>query len=357
MRTYPIRQPVLWCILTALCLLPFAPAARADLVWTPETGWRIEGGSLSGLSGTEARNALELMNRARRYEESRAWRWAARAYETVGDRFPNSIYAPEALFRAATCRLNQKQYGNAFDDFQLVITHFPNTFRFNEIIGEEYRIASALLDGARDRWFFGTLPGFKAPEVAIDYFEIILVNAPYSDYAPLALMNIARAHERQGQTVDAIAALERMVNDYRDSLLAPDAYLRLAKAHASLVNGPDYDPTAARDAATYFYDFMVLFPTDPGNVEAQSGLADMNAVLAENKMKLGDFYFLKRDNYTAARVLYNAAITAAPDSDVADRARSRLAEVDAASAQSNPSPLLAPALQQEQPRKKRFWLF
>jgi outer membrane protein assembly factor BamD len=55
----------------------------------------------------------------------------------------------------------------------------------------------------------------------------------------------------------------------------------------------------------------------------------MKTMLAESKIKMADFYFYKRDNYTAARVFYNEAITAYPDSPVAERAKKRLAEVEA----------------------------
>jgi outer membrane protein assembly factor BamD len=342
--------------LLLLSAIVTAGVARAELVWSPETGWRIEGGALSGLSGSEANDALDRMNRARRYEEGEDWNWAARAYESVGRRYPNSVYAPEAIYRAAQCRLAANQYSRAFEDYQEVVTRYPNTFRFDEIIGEQYRIASALLDGARDRWMFGILPGFKAPEVAIEFYEILLINAPYSDYAPLALMNIARAHMRRGATLDAIDTLDRMVNNYRGSLLTPDAYLRLAEAHASLVQGANYDPTPARDAATYFYDFMVLYPADPGNVRATEGLHQMNSIIAEYKMTMADFYFLKRDNYAAARVLYNDAITAYPDSEIAEQSRARLAEVEAAAAGVAP-PTAILELQNEEPRRRRFWLF
>ena len=74
-------------------------------------------------------------------------------------------------------------------------------------------------------------------------------------------------------------------------------------------------------------------------------------MLAESKMKIGDFYFYKRDNYTAARVFYNEAITSYPDSNIAKRARSRLAEVDAKAARAaQPPPVKSPS-------KKKFWLF
>ena len=305
---------------------------RADLVWSKDGGWRVEGGALSGLTGTEGRNALDQMNRARNSEEAGSTRSAYKAYESVGKKYPNSIYAPEALYRAAKIHLVRKEYTKAFDDFQQVLGRYPNTKRFNEIVGEQYRIASAMLDGARSRILWGMLPGFTQKEKALEYFETILANAPYSDYAPLSLMNIARGHQRLNQTEDAIDALDRMINNYPQSLLAPDAYLKLGQTHATLVEGPYYDQASTKEAITYYTDFMLLFPGDAGVAAAEKGLDGMKNMLAESKMKIGDFYFYKRNNFTAARVFYNEAITSYPESAIANRAKLRLADVEAKAA-------------------------
>jgi outer membrane protein assembly factor BamD len=335
----------------------FATAARAELVWTKETGWRVEGGALSGLAGAEGRNALEQMNKARASEEAGSLRSAIKTYTAIAKRYPNSIYAPEALYRSARLRLARKDYSKAFDDFQQVLGRYPNTPRFNEITGEQYRIASALLDGARGRMLFGLLPGFTQRDKAIEQFETILVNAPYSDYAPLSLMNIARGHQRLGNTENAIDALDRMINSYSQSLLAPDAYLKLAQTHASLVDGPYYDQGATKESITYFTDFMLLFPGDSNVAAAEKGLDGMKTMLAESKMKIADFYFYKRSNFKAARVFYNEAITAYPESAIAARAKTRLAEVEAKAAKFE-KPADAPATTTgEQPKKKRFFFF
>lgn len=338
-----------------------AATARADLVWSPQTGWRLEGGVLSGIAGTEGRNALDQMNKARADEEKGNARSAIKAYANIGKRYPNSVYAPEALYRSARLRLARKDYVKAFEDFQQVLGRYPNTARFNEIVGEQYRIASTLLDGARGRMFFGMLPGFTQREKAIEFFEIILINAPYSDYAPLSLMNIARGHQRLENTYEAIDALDRMINSYGQSLLAPDAYLKLAQTHAQLVDGPYYDQASTKESITYFTDFMLLFPGDTSIPAAEKGLDGMKNMLAESKMKIGDFYFYKRSNFQAARVFYNEAITAYPESPIANRAKERLTEVEAkAAALKPPEPTTAnpdgstPA---PAPKKKRFWLF
>lgn len=333
----------------------FAAIARADLVWTPSSGWRVEGGALSGLAGPEGRKALDLMNTARQDEESGRLRSAIKIYNNVGKRYPNSIYAPEALTRAAYLYLKRHDYNKAFGNFQQVLGRYPNSRRFNEIIGEQYRIAAALLDGARGRMLWGLLPGFKQREKSIEYFETILANAPYSDYAPLALMNIARGHLYLNQTEEAMDALDRMINNYPQSVLTPDAYLKLAQAHAKLVDGPYYDQASTKESITYYTDFMLLYPGDQNIATAEKGLDQMKTMLAESKIKIGDFYFYKRDNFKAARVFYNEAITAYPESAIAARAKVRLAEVEKKAALTAPrapgAPAPAPA------KKKHFWFF
>lgn len=342
--------------LAAFCSLG-ASRLAAELVWSPDTGWRVEGGALAGLVGVEGRTALDLMNRARNRENRGDIKGAIKLYSQVAKRYNNSIYAPEALYRNGQLYLRRQQHAKAFNSFQEVINRYPNTKRFNEIIGEQYRIASMLLDGARSRTW-GWFPTFTQRNRSIEFFEIILFNAPFSDYAPLALMNIARGHQRLGQSEEAIYALDRMINTYPQSLLAPDAYLKLAETHASLVQGPYYDQASTKEAITYFQDFMILFPNDPSIGESERGLQAMRTMLAESKIKMADFYFYKRDNYTAARVFYNEAITVNPDSPVAQLARERLAAVEQKAAAIKPAAedteADAPAVA---PQKKRFFFF
>jgi outer membrane assembly lipoprotein YfiO len=334
-----------------ICLFCLAAgAARADLVWHPDTGWQVEGGALAGVSGRDGRNALELMNKAREAEERGSTRSAIRAYRKVAKRYPSSVYASEALYRTGKLYLQRKQYFKAFESFITVTTQYPNTKYFNDIIGEQYRIASLLMDGARNR-YWGVIPGFKNPTRAISYFELVVQTAPYSDYAPIALMNAARGYMREREHEYAIDALDRMINNYQSSLLAPNAYLRLAQTHSRLVEGPNYDQGSTEEAITYFEDFLILFPNDENVPSAAEGLDAMKVVLSESKIVVGDFYFHKRNNYAAARVFYNEAITAYPDSEVAEKARRKLAEVDARANNQPPPPGSEPA------RKKRFFFF
>jgi outer membrane protein assembly factor BamD len=322
---------------------------RADLTWTPGSGWQVEGGALSGLTGAPSRKALDMMNKARSEEEAGKASSAMSLYEKVAKKYSASIYAPEALYRAGKIRVSRKQYFDAFSDFQTILQRYPNTRRFDEVIGEQYRIAAALLNGARNH-AFGWIPMFTNRIRAIQYFEVILIDAPYSDYAPLSIMDAARGYQAVKETDSAIDALDRLVNTYPQSVLAPVAYLKLGDMFASLSQGPEYDQASTKQAMTYYDDYMILYPGDGDIAKAAAGVDRMKTILAQSKIYIGDFYFYKRLNFTAARVFYNEAITAYPDSDPARIAKKRLIEVDARVSKLTIGPKSGPA-------PKRFWLF
>ncbi|HXN35950.1 MAG TPA: tetratricopeptide repeat protein [Opitutaceae bacterium] len=337
----------LWIAAALALCAPFRLCA--DLTWTPGKGWQVEGGALSGLTGANGRSALDMMNRARRDEEDGSHGSAMRLYEKVAKKYSASVYAPEALYRAGRIRTERRQYFKAFTDFQTIVQRYPNTKRFDDVIGEIYRIASALLNGARNH-AFGIIPMFQNRSRGIQYFEVVLVDAPYSDYAPLSLMDAARGYQQDKETEAAIDSLDRLVNTYPQSVLAPVAYLKLGDLFASLNDGPEYDQSSTKQAMTYYDDYMILYPGDPDVAKAAEGVDRMKTILARSKIYIGDFYFYKRLNFTAARVFYNEAITAYPDSAPAKVAKKRLAELDADISKLSVGPKAAP-------RAKRFWLF
>ena len=344
------RRTALLAWTAALLALAATPRLAADLTWSPATGWKVEEGSLSGLTGAKGHGALDLMNKARRDEEAGRTSAAIKGYDKVASKYQGSVFAPEALFREARLYQGRKQLYKAFQAYQTVLRLYPNTKRFNEVIGEQYRIASALLNGAHNRMLGGLIPGFANRSKGIEYFEVILINAPYSDYAPLALMDIARGFQRENTKEDAIDALDRLVNTYPQSVLAPVAYLRLGDLYAALSEGPKYDQASTKEAMTYYEDYMILYPGDSNIAIAAAGVDRMKTILAQSKIYIGDFYFYKRQNYRAARVFYNEAITSYPESAPAGLAKKRLAEVDAKMTMS--------AVGARNPPKKRwFWPF
>lgn len=287
----------------------------------------LETSGFRGLSPAEAREAQARFEKGRGLEEQGRYKAALKAYKSVFKEFPRSPTAPEAYHRTAIVQVRLNNLPRAFEALDVILRAYPNYGHFNELVSEQYRIAYEMIKGHR-RKMLGILPGFANRDRGIEYFERLIINAPYSDFAPLALMNIAEQHNISGRPEHAIDALDRLITNYPNSLVTSDAYLRLAQVHERLVDGPLYDQSSTKESLHSYQDFKILFPKDPDVAEAEAGEARMKEMLAQSRLKIADFYYFKRSRYQAARVFYNEAITIAPNSDSAKLARERLAQVD-----------------------------
>lgn len=290
-------------------------------------GRGIKGASFAGLAPEEAREAQQILEKAIAADEAGKRSSAFKLYRKCYKRYPRSAAAPEAYYRAAKILQQKGDLIKAFESYDVVVRAYPNFGRFNELIAEQYKIAFDMVNGKRLR-MWGMFPGFSNTDRGIYFFERIIFNAPYSDYAPLALLNIADTHAREGRAASAIDALDRLITNYPNSFATSDGYLRLAQVHEQLVDGPWYDQGETKEAIMHYEDFLILFPDNPDVGVAEDGLDRMQDVLAQSRIKIGDFYYLKRKRYQAARVFYNEAITIAPNSESARFARERIARID-----------------------------
>ena len=253
---------------------------------------------------------------------------AHRTFKKIIKNYPNSKAAADARYFRGQIYMTKGSWKKAFNHFQDVITKHPNYENFDKVIGAQFECATALMEGARGRILW-IIPGFKQYDEAAREFEQIVRNAPYSDYAPLALMNIAIVSEMQENPEEAIDALDRLINYYPQSMLAPDAYYNMAETYSNLVKGAEYDQGSTRQAISYYEDFLILFPQSSYLGEVESNLDAMEDLLARSRLNLGDFYYNYRSNNTAALVFYNETITIAPESDAAEEARLRIADIEA----------------------------
>jgi outer membrane protein assembly factor BamD len=246
-------------------------------------------------------------------------------YKEISKKYGGSKYSPEALYRTAKIRFGQRKWKKSFAAFNSVIVYYPDYEKFNLVLTEQFEIATALMEDKTSR-YFGVIP-YHNFESAVRYFEVIVRNAPYSDYAPLALMNVGLIHKKKKNEIFAIDAFDRLINTYPRSLLAPEAYLALADTFADMVAGSKYDQGATEEAIRYFQDFMILFPESPRIAEAEDRLNEMQEVYSRSKYEIAEFYLKKRNYYPGAKQFFNEAITVAPNSETAEEARVKLAAI------------------------------
>jgi outer membrane protein assembly factor BamD len=271
---------------------------------------------------------------------------AKRTFKKIIQKYPTSNSTAEALTLRARIYMSKELWAKGFDDLQKVITEHANYEHFDRVIADQFDCATALMEGARGRilWVF---PGFKQYGTAAKQFEKIVQNAPYCDYAPLALMNIALIAKDTAAPEDAIDALDRLINYYPQSMLASDAYYNLAKTYSDLVQGEEYDQGSTRRAISYYEDFLILFPTSNYSGEVEANLKKMENLLASSRLNLGDFYYYFRNNNTAALVFYNEAISIEPDSDAAEEASLRIQGIEAGVRPTNQASIIRKLLRAE----------
>lgn len=298
---------------------------NAALVWDPENGWGASGGVLEPLIGhtISIKDAEEGIQVGCEEYEAGNILPALRTYRKVYTDYPNSPQAPEALYQIALIYLDRHQYELAFEALQKIILDYPSYPKFNDVIDIEFNIAYKLQNGSRP-YYWGLIPGFKDYNASIEHYESIITNAPYSLYAPMALMSIADLAEEHKKLEDVIDALDRLISCYHYCDLAPNAYIKLADTYRKLVHGPSYDQGATLKAINYYEDFLLLFPNNPCVAEVELKLANARDLYARSKLTIGDFFYKYRCNFEAARIYYNEAITVAPNSCASQEAQQRL---------------------------------
>lgn len=303
----------------------------AALVWTPERGWQVEGGALEGVVTLETQtepNALSLMNKAREKQEADPESGAALdLYKQVISDYPWSIYAAEATYQRGLLYRARGQYGAAARAFEAMLGQYPDYPNFNQLIASIFATAQDIQDG-KTFYLWGAIPWFSDTRVALNLYESIVKDAPYSEYAPLSLMNIALLRNERGEPQDAIDALDRLTNRYPQSVLSGDAYIEMAQTYASLVQGPEYDQGATRQALGYYQDYLILFPNGAETAVARAGVEQTRDTLAQSKYGLGEFYYVYRNDLQAASIFFNESITEAPLSATAVDARAQLDRIE-----------------------------
>jgi len=325
-----IMRKLIWLFLAGLLALSQG-SLQASLVWSPVEGWEYKGDMSRLFIGDPEEHEMirDMMNVAREAQERGKHKKAIKMYRRVWDRYPGTIFAPEALYQTALVEYDRSSFRRGFNALTTVILGYPDYERYDEVVRLQFSIATDLYDGKRAKYFWGLIPGFKGYDRAIVMYETMVSNAPFSDYAPMALMKAAELHIGLKNDFYALDSLDRLINNYPESMLAGDAYLMLAETFARLVDGPEYDQGATREAISYFEDFLILFPNHPNVKAGEDGLSRMKSVEAQSQMVKGDFYYYKWKDFRAAKVFYNEAITTAPESPEAERAKEMIEVVDA----------------------------
>lgn len=146
---------------------------------------------------------------------------------------------------------------------------------------------------------------------AIDTFQEIIDNYPYSDYAVRAELRIADAYFDQGKYEEALSYYRDFADLHPQNEQVPYTVYRSALCRYEQSRSSNRDQTATREALVHLDMLLRRYPRSPQAQEAEVLWRELRTRLGEHVMSIGDFYF-DRDEYEAAVGRYRTVLNEYP---------------------------------------------
>ena len=302
-------------VIVAAVLLITPAKCPAPIVYRPGEGWEVKG------SATPASTPKDQIEQGKEFEKVQKWDDAMSSYRMLLKRWPTSIHAGEAQFRIGYCQEQQRDYYRAFLSYQKVAENYQGFDKFDELIQRQYKIGNLFLAGERVKFFF--IKTFPSMDRAVEIYEKVLKNAPYSEIAPSAQMAIGYAREKQKQYDDAVAAYRKLIEKYPNCSLTEEAYFNVGLAYYRASTRAEYDQGYANKAVDAFNEYMAKYSNGSKAAVARDHIVKVQTDQARGLFEVAHFYDKQKD-YTAALVYYNELIARHPRSTYAEEAKARV---------------------------------
>jgi outer membrane protein assembly factor BamD len=172
-----------------------------------------------------------------------------------------------------------------------------------------YQQGLEVLEGRRVLLFFSDVDYPKA----IELFQEVIDNYPYSEYATLAELKIADVYYEQKKYEEASGYYQDFVELHPTHPQVDYAIYRNGICWFDRLRDPDRDQTPTREAIAQFKALLDRFPDSQYAPDASRMVGEGEERLASHDVKVGDFY-MRREQCYAASLRYEQALTSYPRS-------------------------------------------
>lgn len=304
--------------LFSLLFFYFVPSSPAPIIYRPGEGFEVEG------QDTVEETSKQQLDKGAKFEKEQQFEAAYRAYHALVKTWPLSPNSPEAQYRAAVMLYKLYDFQRSYKEFQKCVDDYPDSEHFDEILKYQYDIACLFLLGERQKlWKIPTLPSM---DKAIEMFEQVIKNGPYSQVAPLAQLKIGFAREKQHQWEGAVKAYQDLIRKYPKSDLADDAQFQIGYAYMMASKEADYDQTYPNRSIVGFQDYITKYPKSEKIEQANENLDRLRQEQARGLMKIAEFYDREK-KFESALIYYNMVIQRYPKAELTKRASARADEL------------------------------
>lgn len=250
---------------------------------------------------------------------------AAEEFLRLVSYYKNSELAPEAQYYAASSYKSAGKHYLAFQNYQKVIDNYPFTKRIDEIIKAQYEIGEIFFNK-----YSATLMGVELMtdiEKAIEIFNQVIDNMPYSDLADNAQFMIGSCYKRLQQYNEAVEAFQKLIHEYPTSDLIEEARYEVAQCTYLSSLKADYDQEPTDEAIEEFKRYSMKSMDKELREEADQTIALLKEKKAESLFKSAEFYE-RQKRYRSAALYYRQILTDYPETSYAVLAKIRLEYID-----------------------------
>ncbi|MBI4353930.1 MAG: outer membrane protein assembly factor BamD, partial [Candidatus Omnitrophica bacterium] len=284
-------------------------------VWTPQTGWIGPAGAVKDSPKEQLDFALSFFEKAD-YDKARI------EFKKLLKHYKDALEAREAQYHLGRCHEEQGDYYAAFLDYRKTIQVYPSTTRFEEIVERMYQIGNYFLGGKR-RKILGTMAIMPARDKAIEVFQAIVEDGPFSRYGELAQYKLGIANLALGEYEQAVSAFEQLIDRYPNSPLVDDARFQIAQASLKGTFKPGYDQHPTDQAIEQLEAFVEEHPESdltPEAVERRKALLEQRAA---HEFQVAEFYE-RQGQIDSAVIYYDAIVDRYAQTPWASKAAGRL---------------------------------
>ncbi|MBY0398849.1 outer membrane protein assembly factor BamD [Myxococcota bacterium] len=193
--------------------------------------------------------------------------------------------------------------------------------RFEDVkpADELYTDGLKKLEGRKILWLFN----YVDYDAAIETFQSIIDNYPFSEFEEKAQLKIADAYYADERYEEALAYYQDFADQHSTDPRAPGALLRAAQCHYEQVESIDRDQGAARKATEALETLIQTHPYAEETRRGEEMLVELRTRLARNMLQIADFY-LERGHWQSAASRYRRVLDEFPGLGLDARALYRL---------------------------------
>jgi outer membrane protein assembly factor BamD len=170
-----------------------------------------------------------------------------------------------------------------------------------------YAEGQKILRGTNFLWVYR----FVSYTKAIETFQSIIDNYPYSDESVKAELKIADAYFADERWEEALSYYRDFADLHPQHEKVPYTILRSAQCHYEQIGSVNRDQTSTHEAVHFLEILLREHPYAPETAEGERMMQELRTDLAKNVILTGDFY-LDRGEFQAAAERYRSVLNMHP---------------------------------------------